>query len=59
MKTFSARGQDWVDVERILFRQVNKLDWPYILSQLEPLVKLKEAPDLLERLKMLRSEIER
>ena len=59
MKTFSGRGQDWVDVERILIRQVSKLDWLYILTQLEPLVELKEAPELLERLKRLRSEIER
>ncbi|MDQ6630979.1 MAG: hypothetical protein M3Y82_04375 [Verrucomicrobiota bacterium] len=58
MKSFAERGQDWVDVERILVRQAGKLDWPYILRQLKPLADLKESPQILNRLKKLRSESE-
>lgn len=30
LKAFAGRGQDWVDVERIIVRQTGKLDWAYI-----------------------------
>jgi len=29
MKSFAGRGQDWVDVERIIVRQTGKLDWAF------------------------------
>lgn len=54
MKAFASRGQDWVDVERILVRQSGKLDWDYIFQQLNPLVLLKEMPEISERLQKLR-----
>ncbi len=56
MKSFAERGQDWVDVERILVRQSGKLDWNYILRELKPLVELKESPGILTRLQKLRAE---
>jgi len=49
-KAFADRGQDWVDIENILVRQGRKLDWSYVQSQLKPLVDLKEAPHILDRL---------
>ena len=58
MKSFAERGQDWVDVERILVRQAGKLDWNYIFQQLKPLVELKEVPEILKRLEKLRTESE-
>lgn len=58
MKSFAERGQDWVDVERILIRQAGKLDWHYIVRQLSPLAALKESPQILTRLEKLRSECE-
>jgi hypothetical protein len=59
LKAFAARGQDWVDVERIIVRQTGKLDWDYIREQLQPLAELKEAPEILEQLEARRLEFER
>lgn len=53
MKAFANRGQDWVDVERVIQRQAG-LDWPLIWQNLTPLAELKEAPEILERLRNLR-----
>lgn len=52
-KAFASRPQDWIDVERIVIRQKERLDRSLILSELEPLVSLKEEPEILERLKRL------
>src|SRR6266571_7330473 len=46
LKAFAARGQDWVDIERIIVRQTGKLDWNYVYAQLRPLVELKNAPEI-------------
>ncbi|MEN9675614.1 MAG: hypothetical protein RIS76_1510 [Verrucomicrobiota bacterium] len=54
-KAFADRGQDWVDIERVLIRQQRSLDWPYILHQLGPLVAAKEAPEILTKLERLRA----
>jgi hypothetical protein len=58
MKAFAGRGQDWVDVERIIVRQTGKLDWNYIREQLRPLAELKEAPEILGELDRRRREFE-
>ena len=54
-KAFADRGQDWVDIERVLIRQQRSLDWPYILHQLGPLVAAKEALEILTKLERLRA----
>ena len=59
MKAFAGRGQDWVDVERIIVRQTGKLDWTYIFDQLAPLAELKDAPNIVEQLEQRRIEFER
>ncbi len=54
-KCFADRPQDWQDVRAILIRQgTANLDWHYVLSNLEPLVALKEEPQILQRLLNLR-----
>ena len=53
LKAFAARDQDWVDIKSILIRQQGKLDKKLILSELTPLVELKEEPEILDRLKKL------
>jgi hypothetical protein len=58
MKSFADRGQDWVDVDRVIVRQGEKLDWEYILEQLKELTAIKESPEILARLKKLRAERE-
>jgi hypothetical protein len=49
-KCFAGREQDWVDVDGILSRQKNKLDFDMVRCELEPLAKLKEAPETLPKL---------
>ena len=53
-KAFAARPKDWSDIEGILVRQTANLDWTYVRTQLDPLVELKGAPDILHRLEGLR-----
>lgn len=54
MKAFASRAKDWVDLEGILIRQARCLDWAYVESQLQPLVELKEEPEILVRLATMR-----
>jgi len=56
LKAFADRLRDWSDIESILLRQQNKIDWRYVEQNLKPLVKAKEAPHILERLAELRGE---
>jgi hypothetical protein len=56
MKAFAARPQDWVDVEGIVIRQGEQLDWDYIEQHLRPLVVLKEEPEILGHLARIRAD---
>jgi hypothetical protein len=53
LKAFASRPQDWVDIEGIIARQGPKLKTAYILKQLKPLADVKEAPEILDRVKKL------
>lgn len=53
LKAFASRPQDWIDVEKVIIRQGNKLDRDLILKELDPLVQLKEEPEILEDLQKL------
>lgn len=59
MKAFAARAKDWIDIEGIIIRQTGHLNWGYIRSQIEPLVELKGAPEILMELEKRRIELER
>jgi hypothetical protein len=51
LKCFASRAQDWQDVASVIVRQgSDNLDWDYIVSNLKPLVVLKEEPEIMERL---------
>ncbi len=56
LKSFADRPRDWADVETIVVRQQERLDWGYILEQLRPLCQIKEAPEIIERLRHLRNQ---
>lgn len=58
-KAFADRPKDWIDVEGVILRQAGQLDWAYVREQLAPLVELKAAPAILERLETLRMECDR
>ena len=53
LKAFADRPRDWADVETVAVRQEGRLDWRYICEQLEPLCQLKEAPEIIERVRQL------
>jgi hypothetical protein len=55
-KSFADRARDWADVETIIIRQQGVLDWPYIFRQLTPLCEIKEAPEIVQRLKIMRDD---
>jgi len=57
-KTFSGRGQDWVDLERALVRQEGKRNWKTITSELNELLPIKNAEDHLDQLLRLREQVE-
>ena len=59
LKAFAGRGQDWVDVERVIVRQTGKLDWTYIVQQLRPFAELKGEPQILDELERRRVEFEK
>ena len=58
LKAFAARAKDWMDVEGIIVRQAGRLDWSYVRAQLEPLLELKEAPELWDELERRRKGLE-
>lgn len=57
-KGFADRLKDWADIEGIIIRQGNSLDWKYIKTQLEPLCELKEAPHIVPRILELKKKLE-
>jgi len=59
LKAFAARGQGWVDIEGIIFRQTGALDWTYVDQQITPLAALKDEPEILTGLARRREEFER
>ena len=52
-KTFASRARDWLDLERIVQRQGNRLNFRLIFEELRPLLELKEEPENEERLRQL------
>ena len=57
LKAFADRPRDWADIEGVLIRQAGSLDWASVRDELAPLLELKEAPELLDRLEQLRQRI--
>lgn len=53
LKAFADRTRNWADIETVVTRQEN-LDWNYIYLQLTPLVEIKDAPEILEKLEKLK-----
>jgi hypothetical protein len=55
LKAFADRPQDWNDIEGIVARQAS-LDWDSIEAELLPLAEGKESPEILVRLRQIRSK---
>ncbi len=58
MKAFAERDMDWGDIRSIVARQGRTLKWRLVMSELKPLCRLKESPEILDKLKRLRASIE-
>ena len=54
LKAFADRPKDWLDIEGLLIRQADHLDWRYVRAQLEPLAELKDAPEIVAKLDRMR-----
>ena len=54
LKAFADRLRDWSDIESIILRRQDQIDWAYVEQNLTPLVEAKESPHILERLADLR-----
>jgi len=52
-KAFADRPKDWLDVEGVLIRQGKRLDLKSVFRHLAPLCELKEAPEIVVRLRKL------
>jgi hypothetical protein len=50
-KAFAGRAKDWLDIEGLAVRQAGCLDESLIFRELEPLLELKDAPDVADRLR--------
>lgn len=53
LKAFADREIDWNDIMGVVVKQRQNIDFEYIFEQLEPLCELKEAPDILKKLKLI------
>lgn len=53
MKCFANRERDWIDVRGIIVRQGKSLNRDYIRITLDPLLKIKEEPEIFEKLEKL------
>ena len=53
LKAFASRPRDWNDVENVIIRQGNMLDRNLIEEELQPLLKLKEEPELKDQLDLI------
>lgn len=54
LKAFASRSRDWGDIEGIVTRQRRGLNWDQIETELAPLAELKDAPDIMHRLRQIR-----
>ena len=57
LKAFSGRPQDWIDVEGIITRQAERVDWPPVEENLSALCALVESTDTMDRLREMRRQI--
>ncbi|HVY71828.1 MAG TPA: nucleotidyltransferase [Verrucomicrobiae bacterium] len=57
LKAFANRNRDWDDIESVIVRNRETLDWNLIHRELKPLAELKETPEIPRRLEHLRRSL--
>lgn len=59
LKTVAGRGQDWVDIRRIIHRSGARMDWDLVREELRPLLNAAYDEEALPRLEeLLKKEME-
>lgn len=58
LKAFAGRAKDWGDLEGLMLRQGERLDWNYVRKNLKPLLQAKESPETLPQLLALRDRLQ-
>jgi hypothetical protein len=58
LKAFAGRDQDWADVQGIIERQADKLDWDSVRRNLKELGELQEGQDAMIRLEEIRQRLD-
>jgi hypothetical protein len=58
LKAFADRPQDRADIVGIAQRSGRRIDWDAVEVRLAPLAAAKDAPDIMNRLRALRSSFE-
>ena len=59
LKAFADRNKDWQDIQGIMARQRDNLNWEQILSDLAGQCELKEDATPLEKLEVMRLRVQR
>jgi len=57
LKAFANRPHDWIDIRGVLVRSAKLLDWQLIDEQLSILAELKEEPEIVTQLAVLRKSL--
>ncbi len=57
LKSIAGLGHDWADIESIVVRQSQQLDWTLIMQLLQGLVELLPESDAIEQLEKLRDDL--
>jgi hypothetical protein len=57
MKAFANRDRDWLDVETVLIRQDNQVNWKQVLMELKPLAELNDTPEIIPHIERIRRKV--
>jgi hypothetical protein len=53
LKAFAARARDWLDIESVIARRGDKIDWRLVFEELAPLAAARDAPEIVARLRQM------
>lgn len=56
LKAFAALDRDWRDIESVLIRSSNSVNWQDVVRKVQELAELKDDLGIVERLKRLKPE---
>lgn len=54
LKAFAGRDRDWADIESVVIRQSQRMNWTLVFEELEPLAAIRGGAQLMSRLQRLK-----